>query len=113
DLQLGQPGEAQHRALSDLLHDLRLLAGIEADIFLAAAEHDAAFLRLAQISERQGPDPRRPLGHQDLAALRPYPPGEAGRRRELGVAETSGQHGLRRGDRLASEIETKIMRRNA
>src|SRR5439155_8228602 len=90
-----------------------LLAGVEADILLAAAEHDAALLRLAQAAERQGPDPGSALGDEDLTTLRPHRRGQPEQRRELGIAETGGQHDLRRGDRLAVEIEAKIMRRGA
>src|SRR5438094_526347 len=77
----------------------------------AAAEHDRAFLRLAQAAERHGPDAAGAFGDKDLAALRADRRRQPEQRRQLGIAQPGGQHDLRRGDRLAAEFEAEIMRR--
>jgi len=90
------------------LHHRGTLAGVEAYILLAVAQHDGALAGLADRRQRQGQHLSGTLGHQDLPFERLDRSREPETRCQRGVAEPRGKHDFRRADFAAAGADTEV-----
>src|SRR5207248_11441502 len=79
--------------------DAQPYAVVESGFFLGIAEHHRALIGLPDRDEQMIQERFGPLGHYELAALRPYRRLQSYHGREARVADAGGQHQFLRADR--------------